>query len=268
MKLLILVALCVAVATALPASPGLASGRIVGGIDATHGEVPYIVSLNWILAGRGSHVCGGSVLTRRMVLTAAHCRTELPNLGNVDIRAGITRLSQTDGQQIRVASWVLHPDYDGGVAPDDIGLIFLSAALTYNEHVAPIVLPEPFYVPHGDAVLSGWGQTNRLIPNTPDILQRAHIPVIPIERCQEVIGESPLTDRNVCTGPYTGGISACSGDSGGPVVQYDGQYPVQIGIVSWGFIPCGSVNAPSVHVKVAYYINWIKEYYTPDHNYD
>lgn len=61
---------------------------------------------------------------------------------------------------------------------------------------------------------------------------------------------------NLCTGPLTGGLSTCSGDSGGPLIQ-NGEV---IGIVSWGFIPCGTTNAPSVFVTVADYEGWIDFY--------
>ena len=33
--------------------------------------------------------------------------------------------------------------------------------------------------------------------------------------------------------------------------------PEVIGVVSWGFIPCGSVGAPSVYTRVSAHIDWI-----------
>lgn len=49
-----------------------ASDRIVGGSEATEGSVPYMAALRvgfltkWL-------ICGGSIITNRHVLTAAHC---------------------------------------------------------------------------------------------------------------------------------------------------------------------------------------------------
>lgn len=61
---------------------------------------------------------------------------------------------------------------------------------------------------------------------------------------------------NICTGPLTGGLSACSGDSGGPLAQSG----TVVGIVSWGFTPCGTVGAASVYTKVSYFVDWITSY--------
>lgn len=64
-----------------------------------------------------------------------------------------------------------------------------------------------------------------------------------------------MDETNVCTGPLYDAISACSGDSGGPLAQQESNE--LIGIVSWGVSPCGYAGAPSVYVKVSSFINFI-----------
>ena len=44
--------------------------RIIGGENAAKYRYPYMVSLT---TERGSHICGGSLITPDVVLTAAHC---------------------------------------------------------------------------------------------------------------------------------------------------------------------------------------------------
>lgn len=48
--------------------------RIVGGNKAEPGEFPYQVRLN-IRSRRGSSLCGGVIIDKRHILTAAHCMT-------------------------------------------------------------------------------------------------------------------------------------------------------------------------------------------------
>lgn len=61
---------------------------------------------------------------------------------------------------------------------------------------------------------------------------------------------------NVCTTTRTTSSreSACRGDSGGPLVHNNRL----VGVVSWGYTPCGNPNYPSVYVHVAAYLNWIR----------
>lgn len=51
------------------ASCGVLNGRVVGGIDATEGQFPHQVSLRL----KGNHKCGGSIISSKYILTAAHC---------------------------------------------------------------------------------------------------------------------------------------------------------------------------------------------------
>lgn len=86
--------------------------RVVGGTDAADGQFPWQVSLQWGFIGFYQHVCGGSILTPEWILTAAHCKTELPD-GTYQVIAGINRLSEGGGQTKSVSQIIIHPDYQG-----------------------------------------------------------------------------------------------------------------------------------------------------------
>lgn len=102
-----------------------------------------------------------------------------------------------------------------GVAPYDIALLKLSTPLSMNNNVKRINLPKPEEKTNGNCTLSGWGSiSTSSIAKMPDILQKAILPVVDLNKCknalEDIIGPSPLHSTNICTGPLTGGYSACS----------------------------------------------------------
>lgn len=238
--------------------------RITGGEDAEAGEFPYQISLQWGIFGMYQHVCGGSIIAPNWILTAGHCVTELPFDGDMEILAGIDNLSHTSGaQKIAVVERIVHPDYNGGVNPNDVALLRLASSLEYNDLVQAIELPASGEEPSGDVVLSGWGSTSTSnFPVMPNQLQKVDLPVLDHEGCAaaftELMGTSEPLDEvsNVCTANPGDHKSACSGDSGGPLAG-NGKI---VGIVSWGLVPCGSEGAPSVYTKVSSFVDWINEH--------
>ncbi|KAB5426621.1 serine protease, partial [Phocaeicola vulgatus] len=240
-------------------------GRVVGGEDADPHEFPYQVSLQWNFNNgetKNFHFCGGSIINENWILTAAHCHTQVSEGGFIEVVAGEYNLSHENGtEQVRRAvSFLGHPKYGGNVGPFDIAVIKVEPPFEFNEFVQPVKLPVAGSVPKGDAYLSGWGSTSRDFgPIYPDILQKAKLPIIPLATCRKHQGQK-VHESNVCAGHLDGTSSACSGDSGGPLVQRasDGS-SVQIGIVSWGSIPCAGINKPAVFTKVSYFNDWIEE---------
>lgn len=70
---------------------------------------------------------------------------------------------------------------------------------------------------HSIATLAGWGSTGGQGGAT--ILQKATKATITREECRDAINDmgfdgNLVDDTNLCTGPLTGGVAACSGDSG------------------------------------------------------
>lgn len=134
MKILLVLSLAFAAVLALPTQEIAPS--IVGGVNAIPGEFPYIASIQWVLLGLSTHVCGGSIMNNIWVLSAAHCFTETPTLGRLDILVGKHNLALTEAEQVRVginrAASVLHPDWTsgGGVGPDDLVLVSFKVIYT------------------------------------------------------------------------------------------------------------------------------------------
>ncbi|XP_043505707.1 prostasin-like [Polistes fuscatus] len=242
------------------------SPRITGGSNANRNEFPYQVSLQYGLSSSSlKHFCGGSILNEQWILTAGHCVLAVPSYGIFAVKAGKYNiaLSESGEQQRIVIKQIVHEYYLGGVNPYDIALLKLSAPLNLNSAVSPIKLPVAGSIPSGTSVLSGWGSiSTSSIAEMPDILQKANLPLITISTCRQamnkVIGSTPLHETNICTGPLTGGYSACSGDSGGPLAIKSANGVEVVGVVSWGIIPCGTRGAPSVYTRVSAFNSWIQ----------
>lgn len=92
------------------------SSRIVGGHEAEKGAFPYQISLQYGYSLLHQHVCGGSILNERWIMTAGHCITEVPHmpLASYFVVAGIHSLKDK-GQKVKVKRTIVHPDYNGYV---------------------------------------------------------------------------------------------------------------------------------------------------------
>ena len=233
MKFLFALVVCfVCSASAFPGSDKIP--KIVGGQDAVEHEAPYMVSVQVDRqTGAGfRHTCGGSILSADWILTAAHCITENePLLVPLQIVAGEHNFAQSSGtEQVRSTPIVhIHADYTGGVAPYDIALLGVETPLNLVPGIVEAIqLPRPLAIPSGDVRLFGWGSIS-LTENAiiPDILQTVVKDIIPLDLCREILDGkypegTPLHSTNVCTGPLNSIVTACSGDSGGPIIQGSG----------------------------------------------
>lgn len=190
----------------------------------------------------------------------------LPNIGTVEAFVGAHNLAEREqGQRVlhSVSRTILHPTWrpTSRNEPNDIALVRLWNAITFNDRVQPIRLPTAHSFPTGALSFAGWGN----IGNFAIELRRVTLPMISnLNDCAYAINRLNFEGRidtinatNICTGPLTGSFSACNGDFGGPLIQDDG---VLVGIASWGVTPCGTVGAPSaVFTRVSAFIDWITD---------
>lgn len=223
------------------------SSRIVGGSDTTIEQHPWQISMT----NFGSHRCGGSILTERKIITAAHCsRGTL--LQYVAVRVGST-FRTSGGILFTVNRIIEHESYNVPTyLHNDVALMFLTSALTFGSTVQPIRLPEmDEIIPSGTlATVSGWG-TTEYEGSAADILQVVTVPIVDLDRCtQAYVDINPVTDGMLCSGARD--LGPCNGDSGGPLLVNGTLH----GIVSWAE-GCAQEDFPSVNARVAHYRNWI-----------
>ncbi|XP_042335515.1 trypsin-3-like isoform X2 [Sceloporus undulatus] len=227
------------------------SQRIIGGYIVPPHSSKYLVSLK---RKTGYHFCGGALISRTWVLTAAHCKTRIRQMLIV---AGEYSLSTFEGteQVFRPTRMVVHPDYSPTSKNADIMLIKLNRPVAYSPYVAIVPLPQQgMMLREGHfCQVSGWGFTSPIGGRTSDTLRSVYLPIIPTRKCNASSSYAGyITKDMICAGFSTGGKDACQGDSGGPLVC-EGRV---FGIVSWGH-SCASPRYPGVYTAVANFQKWI-----------
>ncbi|MBY3085784.1 trypsin-like serine protease [Rhizobium laguerreae] len=275
----------------LLASPALAQqdtdfagedgGRVIGGQTAKKGEWPWQVK---ILApdpeqrGRFGGHCGGSLISPRWILTAAHCVTSgrsgkqdlfARDLLIVEGKSKIDKVIAVDGPDkpgLAVEEVIIHEDFDRKVFANDIALIKLSEPAKSKPAILASASDDEVEAAGHPAVVTGWGYTkadhgwdDKYLPTE---LQEVELPIVPREDCRAAYRDSsmrmnPIDERNVCAGYAKGGKDACQGDSGGPLVaQRPDKRWIQLGIVSWG-AGCAEAEHYGVYTRVAAFRDWI-----------
>jgi len=224
--------------------------RIIGGDPSQPFQFPWQVVL--YRGDSSSLYCGGSLISSKTVLTAAHC-TSYYNTKWVGIPDG--SIYYEDIPRIAVKSFTNHPYYDQGADTNyDLAIITLFEEVSWGPGILPICLPHP----NGNyddvlATVTGWGET---FAGDTGELMRVNVTTMPNHECKEYYSPDDITGSMICA--WAPGKDSCWGDSGGPMttlVQEEAFY-VQIGIVSWGY-GCAEPEYPGVYARVANSLYWI-----------
>jgi len=232
-------------------------GRIVNGDKTRAGVYPWTVGIQF-----GDKLyCGGSIISNRFVVTAAHCVKGI-NHRHIKLVIGDHDRRQTEQfQETRTIEKVfIRNDFVKRTFNNDIALIKLTREIIFNDDIRPVCLPgsDRSYNGHNTTVV-GWGKLKEG-GNPADVLMEVVVPIITQKKCrkQTRYRASEITENMMCAGYDEGVLDACQGDSGGPMIwRADENSPyTQIGIVSWGQ-GCARKGYPGVYTRIGRYIDWI-----------
>ncbi|XP_017110916.1 trypsin beta-like [Drosophila elegans] len=226
--------------------------RIIGGQNIEIEQAPWQVSLQV----NGRHHSGGSIYSKDIIITAAHCRfnQKRRRLEAKDflIRVG-SSLKNSKGTLVKVAAIRSHENFDFKTNVfNDIAVMRLSKPLKFTSKVQSIPLAERNPAPGTVAMVSGWGATSVLpsrngypVLSYPINLQAVHNHIRNWNYCSIFV---TMSENNICAGTF--GQSACFGDSGGPLVVNQELVGVVSGVLPYciGF---------SIYASVPSFRSWI-----------
>jgi secreted trypsin-like serine protease len=249
--------------------------------ESQYGEFPWMAALlekeSISESFEKSYKCGGSLIGKNVVLTAAHCvKNNSPNdlivrFGEWDSEKAYELFPHADHEVDKI---VMHEKFYAPAVHNDVALLFLKTEVTFAETIDTICLPtqdQPIDMTRCFA--TGWGKSKfgyeedeKKHVSLPKILKKIELPTVEHGDCQTKMRRTRLGRRFIldnsfmCAGGEEG-IDTCKGDGGSPLVcpvaGVENQY-YQAGIVAWG-VGCGGKDVPGIYVNVAKFTNWINE---------
>ncbi|XP_059482693.1 trypsin-1-like [Neocloeon triangulifer] len=234
--------------------------RIVGGQETRVNQYPWMAMLSY----DGRFYCGGTLINKKYILTAAHCVKGF-TANRMKIRLlehNRDSSSETSIVDRSVAKIIHHNKYNPSTFNNDIALLRMDKEVPIKGNLLPACMPTPGKrFTNEDALVTGWGKTAENRPVS-TVLREVTVPIMSNSKCQSYYGTSQITDNMLCAGFKEGGRDSCQGDSGGPlIVKNESHYQIA-GVVSWGE-GCARPNNPGVYARVNRYLTWIKSN-TPD----
>ncbi len=265
------------------------SSHIVGGINAstTFQKENGIVALAITSSGMsgGLSICTGTLIAKRIILTAAHCLQAAPmtKISKIEVyfMNNIQRSLNIGNAQnsILADKMAPHADFLKDVTEEtvnlkgwnDIALIRLKsdAPATFKMAQLPQASQALAVVESDKVILSGFGVATPIVNKSETNTQTGKVEIVGVPEQSETAGilriiegipvlkelnaDEILLDQTNSTG-------ACHGDSGGPafVKQSNGSL-IQVGITSRGTNSIGNCNEKAIYTRVSSHLAWIEK---------
>ncbi|XP_048412768.1 complement factor B-like isoform X1 [Stegostoma tigrinum] len=255
--------------------------RIFGGIKSKEYEWPWQVIINL----KNNEICGGSIISKRWILSAAHCFNGSREMTNIlTIQTGSVNRKKMS-REFQVVEVIIHENFSRpSEMNNDIALLKTKDPILFDAHVRPVCLPctkksaellssaagswdeachyeDGLLTSHGgrnqkimSGFITGWGYYKKHGYISSFNLNHAQVNIEHFRSCDSPY---PLTDNIFCAKGAT--TDSCTGDSGGPFVMERNRRWIQVGIISFGRTPVCGVNFMGFYSNVPKLMRWIRE---------
>jgi trypsin len=253
--------------------PKEATARIVDSNAniAPAGLFRYMVSIGEARKNQAlGHFCGGALISKRWVLTAAHCVVDAARAVTAPEALQLkldTEVLSSGGILLTARRIIVHEKYATGPLGDakfDIALIEVSGDIPLDIQFPSLANSATERELFGssaddprDVIVIGWGKNAfSRFGKLSNYLHWTSVQLVRRTDCNSPKSYAGRIDQNVyCAGRED--IDSCQGDSGGPLLATDRNLNfVIVGVVSWGE-GCGKSNKPGVYTRVPVFLDWI-----------
>ncbi|XP_045505279.1 vitellin-degrading protease-like isoform X1 [Colias croceus] len=225
-------------------------------------DYPYTVSIRL----HGKHWCGGAIVGKQWVLTAAQC-FDYVSKEEVSVRMGSV-FRDFGGRILAVTDIRRHPDYrtDQYYPEHNLAMIKMNIPIMLSSRVQVVSvasigsdLPSLF----GETIVTGFGSvvTGQIREGENQELRRMIVKEMSRGECRKVYGNDyRLQHDHMCLQSVMKGVALCAGDTGDPAVHFSGlnRAGTLHGIALFsGTEECALKSKPGVYAKVSYSKAWI-----------
>ncbi|CAB3222122.1 unnamed protein product [Arctia plantaginis] len=245
---------------------------VYNGRNYMRGDLPWLVAIYRKKGNSLSFICGGTLVSNRHVVTAAHCMrhgNERTEINDIVVKVGVHRLDDW-GDEITVTRTLIdariHESFNATSLQNDILVLTFTKQVKFNAFIRPACLwngdSSLEHIVGASGTVAGWGaQINQGAGiGEPQLV---NVPIVRMETCRSsnIAFYKITSDKSFCAGDRRGS-GPCSGDSGGGFYLLDGGKWRLRGIVSFSLrAQDGSCDLKDyvVFTDTAKYLPWIRQ---------
>ncbi|XP_058129705.1 CLIP domain-containing serine protease B4-like [Anopheles ziemanni] len=221
------------------------------------------------LRGELELMCSGTLITKRYIVTAAHCVSNLRGgikvhrvrLGEWEINSNVDcNQKQCAGPPVdmQIEKITKHRDYNRRNHLHDIALVRFTSDVNFSDTVQPICLPTLDSVVGNKSLITGWLRDSAI--GALDGKKMYHpVNINGFEECSPIYEQKSVTlqSTQLCV-DMGASWSKCKDHAEGTLMQGNGSAWFLAGVASFGTIACSS-DTPVVYTNISAYVDWIRD---------